>query len=537
MVKNSRNIVEVKAVSEKYNIPVETISKLKLTKSQLTYVLGQNPTDKIKVGNVEYEIQYILKEFTTSPAQNAIPKDQQVEKALGVIQRKNADKKQEEDAKKFILEEMGVPSASPTEVKNEAIEQYKESISQRKKNEEPVLKTIGPEEYKKHLQEIQEQIRGSFDKDEILKLEQDAFDSIDNNPLLDEGRKINMRNQFKGYAERTLDRKGFEYDLVRTRRIPVVDISKQDPLDPNGENPTVETGSTPQSESLGVNTAQKPPEAKADPFTNKQEGAGQVVFGQGETKLDVKPTNPAGTDPVNVITVNPVKPTNPQPPIKPQPPRIPPKPSKVPDNLRELFKKPPRLPSEQMVADAEEEARQAKYSDASLGDRYKVGLDTYEMMPKEQIVLRDQRTRDKSLKAFANLNWVYSRQDSKLGDQSSLKKQLDYEDRQRYNRTFLVNNRRPKPISKIIDENKNYLKREYFNEYNPTTDKYIETERYPATQLGLHVRNDRRYRTNELLKLGMSNSFQNEERPFYFADQVHYPSRGFNFDDNEEYYN
>jgi hypothetical protein len=167
----------------------------------------------------------------------------------------------------------------------------------------------------------------------------------------------------------------------------------------------------------------------------------------------------------------------------------------------------------------------------------KVGLDTYEMMPKEQIVLRDQRTRDKSLKAFANLNWVYSRQDSKLGDQSSLKKQLDYEDRQRYNRTFLVNNRRPKPISKIIDENKNYLRREFFNEYNPTTDKYIETERYPATQLGLHVRNDRRYRTNELLKLGMSNSFQNEERPFYFADQVHYPSRGFNFDDNEEYYN
>ena len=116
--------------------------------------------------------------------------------------------------------------------------------------------------------------------------------------------------------------------------------------------------------------------------------------------------------------------------------------------------------------------------DKELGDRRTVGLAPDDAIAKEDIVLVKPESRAKSIHNFANFRWITSRQNSRLGDRSELKRMLDKEDEMRYGVTFSNKVRPTESKQKIL-----YRTHPAIKELNPLNLKPIsnyETMMKPA---------------------------------------------------------
>lgn len=128
----------------------------------------------------------------------------------------------------------------------------------------------------------------------------------------------------------------------------------------------------------------------------------------------------------------------------------------------------------QEAIDAAKEEQMAKSSDASIGDRYKVGLDTYTSTPKADLIVKSKAEQKKSIHTYADRTWVYSIQDSRLGDASSLKKILDEEYKMRYGDTFQQVCGHSETQAEIIKQNEKFF-REYNNYRLTPLNQQVET--------------------------------------------------------------
>jgi hypothetical protein len=127
------------------------------------------------------------------------------------------------------------------------------------------------------------------------------------------------------------------------------------------------------------------------------------------------------------------------------------------------------------VRQADLEAKAQTENDRLIGNRYRVGLDTYESKPGADLILKSKKEKKKSIKTFANLNWVYSRSNSKVGDASTLKKMLDYEDHLRYGYTYHPVVVQPPNREKLVCKHQEYLKETVPQRMTPQGDRYTET--------------------------------------------------------------
>jgi hypothetical protein len=133
----------------------------------------------------------------------------------------------------------------------------------------------------------------------------------------------------------------------------------------------------------------------------------------------------------------------------------------------------------QEAIDAAKEEQGAKASDASIGSRYKVGLDTYTATARADIIQKPKEEQKKSIHTYADRTWVYSIQDSRLGNASSLKKLTDMENKRRYETTYQLDVDIPDSPHELIKKNKKFLK---------------EKNNYRLTPLNQHVEiTDRSY--------------------------------------------
>lgn len=131
---------------------------------------------------------------------------------------------------------------------------------------------------------------------------------------------------------------------------------------------------------------------------------------------------------------------------------------------------------------AKVEADAGAEQDKTIGDRAKIGLGTYEMKPAADVVLKSNADKKKSIHNFANLNWVESRSDSKLGEFSSLKKMIDGEERMRFSHTYRSTNTLPKSQPVMYNKNHAFFKNYLENRMTPMSIANIQQERQPMTQ-------------------------------------------------------
>ena len=178
----------------------------------------------------------------------------------------------------------------------------------------------------------------------------------------------------------------------------------------------------------------------------------------------------------------------------------------------------PSDPNNQMGNIAEAEKLKSRLN-LQKSDLRKMGLSDYEQLPLADLVLKPVNEKEKSNNTFANLNWVLSRADSKLGNFSSLKLQQDAEDKMRYGRTYTNTARLPKTKAAIIS-------REYADIYNstnnrmiPMSDRYTVTERYPSSAMGYGLVHGPR-KLSEL-----EPSFDKARRTNFYDNELIYPSK------------
>ena len=178
----------------------------------------------------------------------------------------------------------------------------------------------------------------------------------------------------------------------------------------------------------------------------------------------------------------------------------------------------PSDPNNQMEQVAEAEKLKSRLN-LQKADLRKMGLSDYEQLPLSDLVLKPVNEKQKSNNTFANLNWIYSRQDSKLGNFSSLKLQQDAEDKMRYGRTYTNTARLPKTKAAIIT-------REYADMYNstnnrmiPMSDRYTVTERYPSSAMGYGLVHGPR----KLCEL--EPSFDKARKTNFYDNELIYPSK------------
>lgn len=91
--------------------------------------------------------------------------------------------------------------------------------------------------------------------------------------------------------------------------------------------------------------------------------------------------------------------------------------------------------------------------DKLIGDRYRVGLGPQQSRAAADLILKPRSVINKSINTFSNLNWVYSRQNSFLGNASSLKKMDDIETKMRFGTVYAPIARQP--CSRLTDTLKN----------------------------------------------------------------------------------
>jgi len=201
-----------------------------------------------------------------------------------------------------------------------------------------------------------------------------------------------------------------------------------------------------------------------------------------------------------------------------------------------------------LFAQKEKEKRNAKIEadagaeqDKTIGDRAKTGLGTYEMKPAADVVLKSNKDKKKSIHNFANLNWIESRSDSKLGEFSSLKKMIDGEERMRFSHTYRSTNTLPKSQPVLYNKNHAFFKNYLENRMTPMSIANIQQERQPMTQES-NQRDGRRpvgarpwtltdlgdytYNFNGVVgtqNLGMTPMYQNERKTDYENNTTVFP--------------
>jgi hypothetical protein len=201
-----------------------------------------------------------------------------------------------------------------------------------------------------------------------------------------------------------------------------------------------------------------------------------------------------------------------------------------------------------LFAQKEKEKRNAKIEadagaeqDKTIGDRAKTGLGTYEMKPAADVVLKSNKDKKKSIHNFANLNWIESRSDSKLGEFSSLKKMIDGEERMRFSNTYRSTNTLPKSQPVMYNKNHAFFKNYLENRMTPMSIANIQQERQPMTQES-NQRDGRRpvgarpwtlsdlgdytYNFNGVVgtqNLGMTPMYQNERKTDYENNTTVFP--------------
>jgi len=211
-----------------------------------------------------------------------------------------------------------------------------------------------------------------------------------------------------------------------------------------------------------------------------------------------------------------------------------------------------------LFAQKEKEKRNAKVEadagaeqDKTIGDRAKTGLGTYEMKPAADIVLKSNKDKKKSIHNFANLNWVESRSDSKLGEFSSLKKMIDGEERMRFSNTYRSTNVLPKSQPVMYNKNHAFFKNYLENRMTPMSIANIQQERQPMTQES-NQRDGRRpvgarpwtltdlgdytYNHNGVVgtqNLGMTPMYQNERKTDYENNTTVFPDTIMNVPDDK----
>ena len=190
---------------------------------------------------------------------------------------------------------------------------------------------------------------------------------------------------------------------------------------------------------------------------------------------------------------------------------------------------------------AKVEADAGAEQDKTIGDRAKTGLGTYEMKPAADVVLKSNADKKKSIHNFANLNWVESRSDSKLGEFSSLKKMIDGEERMRFSHTYRSTNTLPKSQPVMYNKNHAFFKNYLENRMTPMSIANIQQERQPMTQES-NQRDGRRpvgarpwtlsdlgdytYNHNGVVgtqNLGMTPMYQNERKTDYENNTTVFP--------------
>jgi hypothetical protein len=114
-----------------------------------------------------------------------------------------------------------------------------------------------------------------------------------------------------------------------------------------------------------------------------------------------------------------------------------------------------KTPPQQVIQDANAEVQRS--DDKLIGDRYRVGIAPNQSRAAADIILKKKSQINKSINTFSNLNWVYSRANSQVGNASSLKKMSDFEDKQRYGQVYLPRARQPVSRMTEMHQNKKFL--------------------------------------------------------------------------------
>jgi len=118
-----------------------------------------------------------------------------------------------------------------------------------------------------------------------------------------------------------------------------------------------------------------------------------------------------------------------------------------------------------------DEAVEAKEQDRTIGFRENTGLDTRVSSARADLTVKPQEEIQKSIKAFADFSWIPkgARNDSKLGQYSTLQQMQDMHDEMRFGDTYNpeIAFDRLKPIHEIFSENKELFRGMTNNRFIP----------------------------------------------------------------------
>lgn len=112
----------------------------------------------------------------------------------------------------------------------------------------------------------------------------------------------------------------------------------------------------------------------------------------------------------------------------------------------------------QEALNAAQDAEANLKSDPHIGDRQNTGLETMTSIPRADIIEKKNAEQKKSMHTYADRTWVYSIQDSRLGNASSLKKITDMESEMRFKDTYQPVIVIPETQAEIIEKNKKFIK-------------------------------------------------------------------------------
>ena len=168
----------------------------------------------------------------------------------------------------------------------------------------------------------------------------------------------------------------------------------------------------------------------------------------------------------------------------------------------------------------------------TIGDRMRVGLDTYGDIPKADILVKSDNERLKSLHSFVNNRWIESVQNSKRGNLSCLKEMDDMEEKLKYSRLYtMAYNPIPVDQEDLIKKNYKFIARNISQRLTPAIDNITELspEGRPVGALppSLHNIGAYNYRHEGIYgttDLGLSQNLPDLLMPDYRLNSLQYPN-------------
>ena len=168
----------------------------------------------------------------------------------------------------------------------------------------------------------------------------------------------------------------------------------------------------------------------------------------------------------------------------------------------------------------------------TIGDRMRVGLDTYGDIPKADILVKSDNERLKSLHSFVNNRWIESVQNSKRGNLSVLKEMDDMEEKLKYSRLYtMAYNPIPVDQEDLIKKNYKFIARNISQRLTPAIDNITELspEGRPVGALppSLHNIGAYNYRHEGIYgttDLGLSQNLPDLLMPDYRLNSLQYPN-------------